>query len=180
MPTAYNPHLGDAEEFLKKHLRLATYVSNRFRASFALYHVDIEEIEAIARVGLVRAYRQFDPAKAQWSTYAMLCMQTELLEELRKLRRYKRVHSTTSLNAPVKGVNEDIDKVVELLDLIEAEQSLEEQMAQVSIAVHKFSERNQQIALLAASGWKQADIARKYGISGARVGRILARIRKDF
>lgn len=76
---------GSAQKMALNNMRLAYFAAERFRSS----GLDMEELQASAFLGLVKAAASYDESKGtKFTTYAMTVMNNELRMMLRRERRH--------------------------------------------------------------------------------------------
>ena len=64
-------------------------------------HVDREELEAAALVGLWQATQHYDPAKGRFAAYARCCMNGAMLDWLRRTSRLTRTERAAGVPEPL-------------------------------------------------------------------------------
>lgn len=76
----------DAErELIERHLPLVKTVVGRMRVHLPP-HIDVDDLQGVALVGLMTAVRRYDPQQGQaFHGYAMLCIRGAVLDELRRM-----------------------------------------------------------------------------------------------
>lgn len=76
-------HLRD--ELVARHLPLAKFVARRMRANLP-EHIDLDDLVALASIGLLDAIEKFDPAKGfKFSTYAVTRIRGAVLDGLQQM-----------------------------------------------------------------------------------------------
>ena len=174
----------DARQKLIEHnIRLVIYeVNGRFNT---LEH-DKSELVSIGILGLVKAVDTYDLSKKiEFSSYAIRCIDNEILMFIRKLKKEKGVDS---LDRPIGG--EGSDKKIKLEDTISSDVDIEtsyedeEDYAEVRRIVYSLPEREREIIMLAfgfydGRVYKQREIADKLNISRSYASRLIAQIVKD-
>ena len=174
----------DARQKLIEHnIRLVIFeVNGRFKT---LEH-DKSELVSIGILGLVKAVDTYDLSKKiEFSSYAIRCIDNEILMFIRKLKKEKNIDS---LDRPIGG--EGSDKKIKLEDTISSDVDIEtsyedeEDYAQVRRIVYSLPEREREIIMLSfgfydGRVYKQREIADKLNISRSYASRLIAKIVKD-
>ena len=174
----------DARQKLIEHnIRLVIYeVNGRFNT---LEH-DKSELVSIGILGLVKAVDTYDLSKKiEFSSYAIRCIDNEILMFIRKLKKEKTIDS---LDRPIGG--EGSDKKIKLEDTISSNVNIEtsyedeEDYAEVRRIVYSLPEREREIIMLSfgfydGRVYKQREIADKLNISRSYASRLIAQIVKD-
>ena len=174
----------DARQKLIEHnIRLVIYeVNGRFNT---LEH-DKSELVSIGILGLVKAVDTYDLSKKiEFSSYAIRCIDNEILMFIRKLKKEKTIDS---LDRPIGG--EGSDKKIKLEDTISSDVDIEtsyedeEDYAEVRRIVYSLPEREREIIMLSfgfydGRVYKQREIADKLNISRSYASRLIAKIVKD-
>ncbi len=77
----------EQEALVTENMRLAYYIARR---KYKNCGIETEDVEATALLGLVKAAKTFNPEKGiLFSTYAGICIDNEILLELRRKRRHE-------------------------------------------------------------------------------------------
>lgn len=174
----------DARQKLIEHnIRLVIYEVN---GRFNTLEYDKSELVSIGILGLVKAVDTYDLSKKiEFSSYAIRCIDNEILMFIRKLNKEKGVDS---LDRPIGG--EGSDKKIKLEDTISSDVDIEtsyedeEDYAEVRRIVYSLPEREREIIMLAfgfydGRVYKQREIADKLNISRSYISRLIAQIVKD-
>lgn len=66
---------------------LAMKIANSFYLKDPAY--DVHDLAQVAAMGIMKAYKNYDPAKGSFSTYAFQAGRNEILSSLKKHRNYK-------------------------------------------------------------------------------------------
>lgn len=174
----------DARQKLIEHnIRLVIYeVNGRFKT----LEYDKSELVSIGILGLVKAVDTYDLSKKiEFSSYAIRCIDNEILMFIRKLKKEKNIDS---LDRPIGG--EGSDKKIKLEDTISSDVDIEtsyedeEDYAEVRRIVYSLPEREREIIMLSfgfydGRVYKQREIADKLNISRSYASRLIAKIVKD-
>lgn len=174
----------DARQKLIEHnIRLVIFeVNGRFKT----LEYDKSELVSIGILGLVKAVDTYDLSKKiEFSSYAIRCIDNEILMFIRKLKKEKTIDS---LDRPIGG--EGSDKKIKLEDTISSDVDIEtsyedeEDYAEVRRIVYSLPEREREIIMLSfgfydGRVYKQREIADKLNISRSYASRLIAKIVKD-
>ena len=149
-------------------MKLAYFAANKYYLKFGL---EQEEAISIAFLGLVKAAIIFDEAKkVKFSTLAMKCMYNTFLKDLRK--RSKQV-DTISFDSPVSA-DSDITYADLFPDKDNSYTDIENrEMIESCVRELTGREKSIVIAYLSNPDQKQAQLAKKYGISRQRISIII-------
>lgn len=158
----------EQEKLVIENLKLAYFAANKYYLKFGL---EQEEAISLAFLGLVKAATIFDEAKkVKFSTLAMKCMYNTFLQDLRK--RSKQVDSI-SLNSLICEES-DITYADLFPDKNNAYLYIEDrEMIRCCLEYLTDRERSIVIAYLSNPDQKQAQLAKKYGISRQRISIII-------
>lgn len=158
----------EQEKLVIQNLKLAYFAANKYYLKFGL---EQEEAISLAFLGLVKAATIFDEAKkVKFSTLAMKCMYNTFLQDLRK--RSKQV-DTISFDSPVSA-DSDITYADLFPDKDNSYTDIENrEMIRWCLEYLTDRERSIVIAYLSNPNQKQAQLAKKYGISRQRISIII-------
>ncbi|AIQ54536.1 sigma-70 family RNA polymerase sigma factor [Paenibacillus sp. FSL R7-0331] len=81
-PRYYNPHLGDVDEFILRYKALVFSVAYKCQRRTRL-KVDVEDLAQEGFVSLLRAYSDFDPARGEFTTFAVPRMRGRIMNYIR-------------------------------------------------------------------------------------------------
>lgn len=153
----------DRIKLFEDNQRLAHFVMHKHFPRLAFDEDMIQE----AIIGLWRACQSFDENKAQFSTYAVLCIRHSVLQALRKEK--KSVKASASLGDPIGE-----EGTLTLQDVIEDTRPLiDEGSIDLKDYLEKQDETQKQIVQYRIYGRTQAEIAKKVGLSQAQISRVL-------
>ena len=174
----------DARQTLIEHnIRLVIY---QVQSRFNKLEYDKSELVSIGILGLVKAIDTYDLSKnIEFSTYAMRCIDNEILMFIRKLNKDKNVDSLDRIIA-----GEGTDRKIKLEDTISSDVDIEtsiedkEIYAEVRRIVNSLPEREREITMLAfgfydGKVYKQKEIALKLNVSQSCISRTIAKIVDD-
>ena len=170
--TMYNPALGDADEFLRQHIKLIHHVAKRFWRS---PYYDEAEFFSAGLYGLTKAYEGFDPARAgAFSTYAVPLIFAQMSRYIRTAKASKRIPAghMASLDASYE-IHSDGDEV-SLLDTLP--QTADFTGDTVRDFVSRLGERDQRLLALRMDGYTQMECASELGTSQVQISRWSAQI----
>ena len=158
----------EQQKLVIENMKLAYFAANKYYLKFGL---EQEEAISIAFLGLVKAATIFDEAKkVKFSTLAMKCMYNTFLQDLRK--RSKQVY-TISFDSPVSS-DSDITYADLFPDKDNSYTDIENrEMIRWCLEYLTDRERSIVIAYLSNPNQKQAQLAKKYGISQQRISIII-------
>ena len=149
----------------EQNMALVWHAAHKFNRTTG---IELEELFSLALLGMARALARFDTARnVRFSTFAMRCMEREILMEL---RRKKRRVCTVSLCAPIS------DKHT-LEDLLPADTDIEtDTVEQIDLrrALTTLTERERELLILDTNGVRQADLGKRFGVSQSYVSRLIA------
>jgi len=165
------------EKLLKINERLCYHIANRFKNVD-----DIEDLVSIAKIGLIKAYKNFDLDKGiKFVTYASKLIHNEILMHNRKMRRHK---NNVSLDS-VLTVDFDGSELT-LIDVLPAEikdthfEDYDGLKAILDMTLKQLSERDRKIfKMYFFERMKQQDIANKFNIAQSYISRLIKKIIKE-
>ena len=168
----------DQRQAFTTNLRLADWLAHRFGRG--LLPILDDRIQA-ARIGLWKAVLYYDPMKAKLTTFAVRVM----IHEILKTSQRERSCSVTADGRTLPFVSvEDLSAVLAASDPSPEQQLLNrEERTKLSTAVADCKVRKNvvhpaEVVALIERGYRQADVARHFGISRQRIGQIMAAVRK--
>lgn len=163
-------------ELAERNMPLIWYVVNRYAST----PVECDELYSAALFGMALALSAYDETRGiRFSTFAVACMNHEILNLLRAARKRKldisydgcilspdngdaiRDESFISVTTIKSAAPDDIATKIVVCDFIE-----------------QLPERSKEILRLHMGGMQQKDIAKLYGMSQQRIGRILIGMRE--
>ena len=162
---------------LEHNLRLVAHTAKKYATAGATP----DELISIGTIGLIKALSSFDGTKgARLGTYAVSCIQNEILMYIRANKKY---NGEVSMNEPI-GVDRDGNEIV-LMDLLRCDDSelVEEvdrnvQKKAVRRAVQNLQEERERMIIQLRYGLlngvekTQREVGRMLGISRSYVSRI--------
>lgn len=136
--------------------------------------LSIEDHYGAAATGLCKAAAAFDDDKSAFSTFAFVCMSSEVFQSMRREQAVKRSAVCVSLDAPISNEEDFV-----LADIIPGESNLEENVC-FDVVLREnaklLSDKDKHIVALKVQGKTQAGIAETLALSQSYVSR---RIRKS-
>lgn len=157
------------EKLILGNIRLALYIASSFDS------LDIDELESLSLVGLVKAGNSFSPAKnTKFSTYATKCIRNEILQGMRKSAKSKNIIYFSQLldetNERMKNISYE-DVIEDTTSELAFEKA--ENFAMLNEIIYGMSKKSREILYLYADGMTQKEIGEKMGISQSYVSRVL-------
>lgn len=134
-------------------------------------YIGDEDIIQTGMLGLCKAAEKWDESKSKFSTFAIICIRSEIQTEFRKRAKHQGI---LSLDYEIKNGDTTCDFVT-LGDLIVGDEDVP--YFDIGIDLSKLNEKERQIAELLPTGMTQVDIARKLGVSKQYVNRTIRKIR---
>lgn len=173
---AENPNVSLENHLIESNLGLVYHIARHYQSDYYA----LEDLVSVGSIGLIKAARTFRAERdVLFSTYAGRCITNEILMYLRKNRKHQNV---ISLDAPVKGHDEDsTTTVADLLGVQDEgiESGLERIDEKKSLldAVTRLCPQNRALismryGLCGQEQMRQSDVAAKLGISQSYVSRI--------
>ena len=171
---------GDAlalDKFVKHNLRLILYEINK---RFDNVEFDKIELFSIGSIGLMKAINSFDLNKnCSFSTYAVRCIDNEILMFLNKEKKYKNIKSLNIANCVLDDYSElSLENIISADIDIEEECRNKENNEKVLNLLKQLSKREREMILMnfgfyGGKTYTQKEIAKIFFISPSRVNRII-------
>lgn len=142
---------------------------------------DVEDLAGIARIGMIKAIKSFDPSKGvKFSTYATRCMTNEILMYFRKEKKHK---SNISIEQPLyydgEGNEMKLEVLVDSGDDILGEIVEREEIIRLRQAVEQLSGRDRVIIEEKYfKGKTQKQVSELLGLSQSHISRIEKKLLK--
>ena len=136
---------------------------------------DVEDLAGIARIGMIKAIKSFDPSKGvKFSTYASRCMTNEILMYFRKEKKHK---SNISIEQPLsydgEGNEMKLGDLVDSGDDILGEIVEREEIIRLRQAVEQLGGRDRVIIEeMYFKGKTQKQVSELLGLSQSHISRI--------
>ena len=142
---------------------------------------DVEDLAGIARIGMIKAIKSFDPSKGvKFSTYASRCMTNEILMYFRKEKKHK---SNISIEQPLsydgEGNEMKLGDLVDSGDDILGEIVEREEIIRLRQAVEQLGGRDRVIIEeMYFKGKTQKQVSELLGLSQSSISRIEKKLLK--
>lgn len=165
--------------FVNRNLRLVAYIAKRF----ATNKTDFDDFFSLGTIGLMKAVNTFNPEKKiKFSTYAIRCIENEILMYMRASKKHNNVTSLDEI------IHTDYDgNELTYQDVIKDEKSsnfqetfLNHDLASdlLDIALNRLTYKEQVVFLYKLAGEKQRSIGKLMGLSQSYISRLETRIHK--
>lgn len=170
------------DKLVTHNIRLVLYeVTNRFRN----VDYDKKDLVSIGNIGLLKAINTYDLSKGfEFSTYAIRCIDNEILMFLRKLKKNQNVDSIDGVILTAKDGSEMklVDKLSDDIDFVEDYEN-EETHRIIREVVKELPNRDKEIIMLYFGFYDDKiythrEIADKFNISRSYVTRLINKIVK--
>ncbi len=165
----------DRDILAKDNMPLVFHVVNKYKNRV---NIDFEELYSIALLGYARAVTRYDPNKGvQFSTFACVCMQRQILQELRNANTQKAKATVLSYDAfKTKDIPDGDSHVLFMRSKNDPENEVIEKEV-LCEAIKELENREKEMLFLRINGTNQTEIAQRYGISQSYVSRIITKAR---
>lgn len=138
-------------------------------------HLSIEDYYGLAAIGLCKAGKTYKGEKSSFSTYSYKCMFTEVMCELRKIKRAKAIPEYQIVYYQAELENNNGGDTGSLMNYIAAKGNVEN-IALLGIMfdeyIRKLRNKDKKILVLFAEGYKQREISQMVGCSRSRVSQV--------
>ena len=182
-----NPHLeGTAEEFIENNMGLAQkiawgwfkYIQQNENIKF-----DHDDLLSIAYLGLVKAYRKFDPTKfigidggeIKFSTYAVPVIKGEIMRHIRDLghtvRKSREGLGPDNIDSLDRSISDDGNKPQTVGEMILVDDLTEEKIV-INDFLDRVNPRMREIYKLRELGASQKEVSKIIGLSQVQISRI--------
>lgn len=163
--------LSRAEELFKEHARLVYWTISKYYPMF----IADEDIRQEASIGLWKACLWYDKEKAQFTTYAVKCITSQILLALRRRNRWARLN-TISLEA---SITEDGELTVE--DVVQDPNgSIEDSGIFFEEFIRTLNDRDRTVLGCKMKGLNQREAAQLMGITQPYYSRLMQGIRTKY
>lgn len=168
--TKDNTTLVEENKYLAYHVASRFYTGNPF---------DDDDIRQIALIGLWKAAKTWDETKSAFSTYATKVITNDLLQDIRKRNRTKRIGTVMSYDAIVETCEGDVT----YLDMIASPSddiSLIELSADLPGIFDSLSDREKTLIDIYVShpDFTQEEVAKQMHVTQARISRLMKKVRQ--
>lgn len=172
MEEAKHP-LGDPNEFITKNNGLVWFVVNKYKVWWKGFGYEMEDIHAIALLGLFKAYLTYVEDKGRISTYATICMINEIRHFLRGMKHYPK----TFYSFDTDGEDSPKEALVNPSFLISP---VEESTFELRDYIARLPVNDRKVLHAYHLGGNQEGAARILKMSQVSVSRKMRRIRKEY
>lgn len=159
--------------FVNRNLRLVAYIVKKF----ATNKTDFDDFFSLGTIGLMKAVNTFNPEKKiKFSTYAIRCIENEILMYMRASKKHNNVTSLDEI------IHTDYDgNELTYQDVIKDEKSsnfqetfLNHDLASdlLDIALNRLTYKEQVVLLYKLAGKKQKSIGKLMGLSQSYISRL--------
>ncbi len=155
----------DKHKLIEENMNLVRFTINQY---FPKYSKDEDMIQC-GMVGLCEAADTWDESKSQFSTYAVKCIRSDILLELR--RRQRHPFPTLSLDYEYSTS----DGAVPMSEFLQGDEDVE--FIDIRGVMDKLSPREQEVFALLSKGLKQTEIGEIYGLTSNRINQIVRKIK---
>lgn len=163
-------------ELAEQNMPLVWYVVKKYAGS----PIDCDELYSAALLGMARALSAYDETKGtKFSTFAVMCMNCEILRLLRAFRKRKLDISYEGL---IQSSSNGDERWHESFVSVTAAKSAAPGDIATKIVIHDFikrlPERDREILRLRMNGMRQHEIGKRIGLSQPQIGRMLIRMKE--
>lgn len=156
------------EQRIEENQQLVWYVLHRYFSSL----IEDEDIYQCGLIGLWKAAKGYNEQRGKFSTFAIRCIYTSIVEELRKRGAQKKQGLEVSLEdayplLPGNDASSHQETGYEVIEMVVALENLK----------RCFSETDWEIFYLHAIGYTHKSLSVKYKISTASICKIIKRMR---
>lgn len=163
-----------ADELVETHVTWAKQFA--YYRHFSRWRDDVAGLQSAALLGLTLAARSFDPSLASFKTFASRVIDAQIRTDFRqRLRARGYVHASRSDNSLVSVLRPvEFGRTTEKLPATrDVEREYLRQECRELVLRLTPSERDRDAIEMKLEGWRQADIARAFGLSEQSVMRIV-------
>lgn len=157
--------MSDKHKLIEENMNLVYFTINEY---FPKYNKDEDMIQC-GMVGLCEAAESWDESKSQFSTYAVRCIRSDILLELRRRQR----HPLPSLSLDYEYSTSD--GAVPMSEFLQGDEDVE--FVDIRGVMDKLSPREQEVFALLSKGLKQTEIGEIYGLTNNRINQIARKIK---
>ncbi|MCI8396852.1 MAG: sigma-70 family RNA polymerase sigma factor [Clostridia bacterium] len=158
----------NAEKLFNENIRLSYVIANKYR----MCGIEFEDLVQICQFALWKACKTYNRDKSTISTYACRCMNNEILQQLRKQKRFLKL-KTMSLQA------ETIENGSTLEDIIASDFNLEDYIISkngIESIIKNLNKQERKIVKWIQNGYTQIQIAKQLKCTQAVISRKKIRI----
>lgn len=165
-----------AEELVIKNQQLVFFTYHKLKKTpFTVRNR--EDLIGAGNLGLVKAAKSFDPQKSNFSTYAIICIRTQMFQFMRMMKKHQGI---LSLDAPIEtGKDYEITLANFISDSHEYENHA---IANVMIndIFNRVSKRDAKILELKLKGFRQHEIGKAVHLKQTQISRLLSKIKNKY
>lgn len=165
-------------ELAEHNMPLVWYVVNRYAGA----SVECDELYSAALFGMARALSAYDETKGiRFSTFAVVCMNHEILNLLKaaKKRRFDISYNSCVLSPDNGDVIRDESFIGRMTTINTTPDDVAAKIVFCDF-VEQLPERDREILQLRMDGMQHKDIAKRFGVTPQRIGRLLIGMRERF
>lgn len=184
-----NPHLpGSAEEFITANMGLAQNIAWKYYSAAKRderIKFDQDDFLSIAYIGLIKAYRGFNPTKfkgvdggeVKFSTYAVPTIRGEIWRQTRdngytiRKHRFLEAANVDSLDRVINP--NDADRSILVIDTIKEHDCIDENQVIANVFMSTLGPRLRKIYKLSCAGLNQEKIGKELGLTQVSVSRMI-------
>lgn len=173
--------LSAREILITRNLRLVRYIALRFTGT----GIEIEELESIGRIGLIKGIDKFcSDKKVKLATYVSVCVENEILLFLRSNTRRQQNEISMEKMLLTDQEGNDItlqevlqDQSTDFSKIIEEIENMEDVQVILEYILNDLNNKNKLYILYNLAGYTQEEIGKKYQISQSYISRNLRAIK---
>ena len=161
------------DAFSELESRYLTFIGSLVR-KFSAKEVEAEDLMQAALIGLYEAYKSYNSQKgASFRTYAAVCINNRLKNEVRNHNSGKNIPLNTSVsieelkNSPSEEASPEV--------ILETRENFEAVLNQIHISLSDFERK---VLVLVLSGYNRSEAAEKLGVPLKAFDNALSRVRK--
>ena len=168
----------EKDELAEQNMPLIWYVVNRYAGA----SVGFDELYSAALFGMAKAISTYDKSRGiRFSTFAVVCMNHEILNLLKVSR--KRGFDISYDSCILSPDNGDVIRDESFIGRMMTINTTPDDVAAKIVFcdfVEQLPERDREILRLRMDGMQHKDIAKRFGVTPQRIGRLLIGMREQF
>lgn len=157
--------MSDKHKLIEENMNLVYFTINEY---FPKYNKDEDMIQC-GMVGLCEAADTWDESKSQFSTYAVRCIRSDILLELRRRQR----HPLPTLSLDYEYSTSDGS--VPMHEFLQGDEDV--QFVDVAGVLEKLSPTERKVFELSCDGLSQVEIAKICGLTSQRINQMVRKIK---
>jgi RNA polymerase sigma factor (sigma-70 family) len=134
-------------------------------------YIHDEDVIQCGMLGLCKAADKWDETKSKFSTFAIICIRSEIQAEFRKRAKHQGV---LSLDFETKTGDAPCD-TVRLIDLVVGDEDVP--YFDIGVNLDFLTAREREVAELLTTGMCQVDVAKKLGVSKQYIWKVKRKIK---